>query len=64
MDMMFQSVLMDEQVVDYDGYVQYLRRDLAEAIRIAQISTTKQQEKQTELYNRKVRGAPVGIESC
>ena len=60
-DVMFQSVLMDEQVVDYDGYVQCLRRDLAEAVRIAQISTTKQQKKQTEFYNRKVRGAPVEV---
>ncbi len=60
-DMMFQSVLMDEQVVDYDAYVQCLRRDLAEAIRIAQISSTKQQEKQTELYNRKVRGTPMEV---
>lgn len=60
-DVMFQSVLMDDQVVDYDGYVQCLRRDLAEAVRIAQISTTKQQEKQTELYNHKVRGAPVEV---
>lgn len=28
-DMLFRSVLMDEQVVDYDVYVQCLRRDLA-----------------------------------
>ena len=60
-DMLFRSVLMDEQVVDYDVYVQCLRRDLVEAIRIAQMSTTKQQEKQTELYNHKVRGAPVEV---
>lgn len=61
MDMLFQSVLVDDQVVDYVVYVQCLRRDLAEAIRVAQISTTKQQKKQTELYNCKVRGAPVEI---
>lgn len=60
-DVVFQSVLMDERVVYYDGYVQCLRRDLAEAIRIAQVSATKHQEKQAELYNRKVRGAPVEV---
>lgn len=60
-DMVFQSVLMDEWVEDYDVYVQCLRRDLAEAIRIAQVSATKHQEKQAELYNCKVRGAPVEI---
>lgn len=58
-DMLFQSVLIDEKAVDYDVYMQCLQRDLAETIRIA--STTKQQEKQTELYNRKVRGAPVEV---
>lgn len=48
MDMMFKYVLMDGQVVDYDAYVQFL-------------STSQQQEGQTELYNRKLRGAPVDV---
>ncbi|XP_061823055.1 uncharacterized protein [Nerophis lumbriciformis] len=60
-DMVFQSVLLDDQVVDYDDYVQCLRRDLVNAIRIAQTSATKQQERQTDLYNRKLRGAPVDV---
>lgn len=34
---MFESVLLDYQVVNYDAYVQCLRRDLAEAIGISQV---------------------------
>ena len=60
-DLMFESVLLDDQVVDYDAYVRRLRQDLADAIRIAQISTTKQQERQKVLYNRKLKGAPVDV---
>lgn len=45
MDLMFESVILDDQVVDYDVYVQRLKQDLADAIRIAQVSTTKQQER-------------------
>lgn len=60
-DLMFQSVLLDDQIVDYDAYVQCLRRDLAGAIKIAQVSTTKQQERQTNFYNRKLKGAPVDV---
>ncbi|KAK0144034.1 Pro-Pol polyprotein [Merluccius polli] len=58
-DVMFGSVIMDDQVVDYDDYVQSLRRDLAEAVRVAQVSTTKQQEKQTDYYNKRFKGAVV-----
>ncbi|KAK9519953.1 hypothetical protein VZT92_022644 [Zoarces viviparus] len=60
-DLMFDSVLLDDQVVDYDAYVQCLQWDLAEAMRVAQSSTTKQQQRQTDLYNRKLKGAPVDV---
>lgn len=50
-DLMFGSVFLDDQIVDYDTYVQCLRRDLAEALRVAQISAAKQKQKQTDLYN-------------
>lgn len=58
-DLMFGSVLLDDQVMD--TYVQCLRRDLAEAMRVAQMSTTNQQQTQTDLYNRKFKGAPVDV---
>ncbi|KAJ8396772.1 hypothetical protein AAFF_G00013710 [Aldrovandia affinis] len=60
-DMMFESVLQDEQVADYDAYVQALRRDLVEAVKIAQASAGKQQKRQANLYDRKLRGAPVDV---
>ena len=40
-------------------YVQFLRRSLKEHIETAQASASKQLKRHTELYNRKVRGAPV-----
>ncbi|KAJ8358268.1 hypothetical protein AAFF_G00018440 [Aldrovandia affinis] len=60
-DLMFESVLQDEQVADYDAYVQALRHDLAEAVKIAQASAGKQQKRQANLYDRKLRGAPVDV---
>jgi hypothetical protein len=47
--LLFGSVLRDDQLVDYDAYVQRLRHDLAEAIKIAQTSSTKQQQKQADV---------------
>lgn len=60
-DMMFESVLQDDQVVDYNDYVQTLKCDLAEAVRIARTSVDKQQKRQADLYNRKLKGAPVDV---
>ena len=60
-DLLFGSVLQDDQLVDYDAYVQGLRHDLAEAIKIAQTTSTKQQQRQAALYNRKFRGAAVEV---
>ncbi|KAF7640788.1 hypothetical protein LDENG_00014690, partial [Lucifuga dentata] len=60
-DLMFSSVLQDDQLVDYDVYVQSLKRDLANAIKIAQEYSGKQQQRQAQLYNRKLKGSPVEI---
>ena len=60
-DLLFGSVLQDDQLVDYDDYVQRLRRDLAEAIKIAQTSSTKQQQRQAALHNRTFKGAVVEV---
>lgn len=60
-DMLFDEVLQDSNVVDYDKYVQCLRRDLQEAIKAAQSSASKQLKRHADLYNRKVRGAPVEV---
>ncbi|KAF7640811.1 hypothetical protein LDENG_00012470, partial [Lucifuga dentata] len=58
---MFSSVLQDGQLVDYDVYVQSLKRDMANAIKIAQEYSGKQQQRQAKLYNRKLKGSPVEI---
>ncbi|XDV26292.1 hypothetical protein PO909_030044 [Leuciscus waleckii] len=60
-DMMFDSVLLDDQVVDYNQYVQSFRDDLAQAMKVAQCSASKQQQRQANLYNKKQKGAPVNI---
>ncbi|KAL0154116.1 hypothetical protein M9458_050575 [Cirrhinus mrigala] len=47
-DIMFESVLRDNEVVDYNDYVSSFQKDLKEAVRIAQDSTTQAQKKQAE----------------
>ncbi len=60
-DMMFDSVLLDDQVVDYNQYVQCFREDLSQAMKLAQCSASKQQQRQANLYNKKITGAPVNV---
>lgn len=60
-DLLFGSVLQNDQAVDYDTYVQSLMRDLAEAMRVAQVSAAKQQRRQADLYNGRVKGASVEV---
>jgi len=60
-DMIFEPVLQDEQVANYDAYVQALRCDLAEAMKIVQTAVGKQQKREAEFYNRKLKGAPVDV---
>lgn len=59
-DMMFDSALLDDQVVDYNQYVQCFREDLAQAMKLAQCSAW-QQQRQANLYNKKLKGAPVNV---
>lgn len=60
-DMLSGEVLYDPEVVDYDVFVQSLRKDLQEAIKAAQASASRQLRRHADLYNRKVRGAPVEV---
>lgn len=60
-DIMFGSVLRDNEVMDYDDYVNSFQKDLKEAIRIAQSSTTQAQKKQAEQYNKRVKGVALEI---
>lgn len=63
-DMLFGEVLHDSEVVDYDVFVQSLRRDLQEAMKAAQVSASRQRRRHANLYNRKIRGAPVEVGDC
>lgn len=58
-NMMFEAVLRDQDLVNYEEYVTSLVRDLKEAMAMAQDSTCKQQKKHAALYNCKLKGTPV-----
>ncbi|KAL1281450.1 hypothetical protein QQF64_000253 [Cirrhinus molitorella] len=60
-DLVFGAVLDNPDVVNYDSYVQALRRDMKEAMRIAQASALKQLKRHADLYNRKVKGGPIDV---
>lgn len=60
-DVMFDSVLLDEDVVDLDAYVKSLREVLKEAILLAQQHAEKQQKHQADFYNRKSKGQSVEV---
>uniref|UniRef100_A0A3B5QAH4 Integrase catalytic domain-containing protein n=1 Tax=Xiphophorus maculatus TaxID=8083 RepID=A0A3B5QAH4_XIPMA len=55
-DVMFESVLLDGETADMDKYVQSLGTDLREAMTLAQRHAEKQQLRQAEVYNRKIKG--------
>ena len=60
-DMMFGEVLHDPEVVDYDVFVQSLKKDLREAVAATQASAAKQLKRHADLFNRRVRGASVEV---
>ncbi len=60
-DVLFQNVLLNEDVVDYKDFVSKLRKDLREAAHIARMHTLKEQERHGRLYNRKVKGCPLTV---
>lgn len=60
-DVVFGSVLRDSAVTDYDEYVKVLLSDLKHAVTIASETAGKQLKRHTDLYNRKLKGAPVDV---
>ncbi|RXN16245.1 gypsy retrotransposon integrase 1 [Labeo rohita] len=60
-DVLFQNVLLNEDVVDYKDFVSKLRKDLREAAHIARMHTLKEQERHGKIYNRKVKGCPLTV---
>uniref|UniRef100_A0A8C6SL91 Integrase catalytic domain-containing protein n=1 Tax=Neogobius melanostomus TaxID=47308 RepID=A0A8C6SL91_9GOBI len=60
-DIVFQHVLEGTPVVDHHEFIAALRRDLAEASRIALQNSRTAQARQTENYNRKAKGAALVV---
>ncbi|XP_019220262.1 uncharacterized protein LOC106098742 [Oreochromis niloticus] len=58
-DVMFHNVARDNDVADYDSYVKRMRDDLREALTLAQTHTGISQQRQTDLYNKKQKGADI-----
>ena len=53
---MFQGADRDFDLADYDQYVVRMRQDLKEAMATAQSNALTSQERQAELYSRKMKG--------
>ncbi|KAL0189247.1 hypothetical protein M9458_016346, partial [Cirrhinus mrigala] len=60
-DLMFQSVLRDKSVCDYDQYVKSLISDLQFAMSVAQKNSVQEQKHQSSQYNKRVKGLPLAI---
>ncbi len=60
-DLIFETVLDNPDVVNYDTYIQALRRDMKEAMHVTQASAMKQLKRHADLYNRRIRGGPIDV---
>lgn len=60
-DVMFQHVLRNENVVKYSDYVSRLKRDLSDAAKIAQKHSSAEQARHARIYNEKVKGSPLTV---
>ena len=58
-DVLFKNILKDPEISSYDSYVVSLTKDLQEAMAIAQGHVDKEQGRQAELYNRRVKGKSI-----
>ncbi|KAL1268799.1 hypothetical protein QQF64_034162 [Cirrhinus molitorella] len=59
-DLMFQSVLHDDSICDYNDYVQSLVKDLQSAMVLAQENSAAEQKHQST-YNKRVKGLPLSV---
>ncbi|XP_026091333.1 uncharacterized protein LOC113064674 [Carassius auratus] len=60
-DLVFGSVLDNPDVLSYDKYVLALRRDMKEAMCVAQASAKEQLKRHADLYNRRVKVGPIDV---
>lgn len=61
-DILFKNILKDPEISSYDNYVVSLTKDLQEAMAIAQGHIDKEQNRQTELYNRRTKGKQIAVD--
>ncbi len=60
-DLIFETVLDNPDVKNYDTYIQALQRDMKEAMHVTQASAMKQLKRHADLYNRRIRGGPIDV---
>ncbi|KAL7862550.1 hypothetical protein SRHO_G00139910 [Serrasalmus rhombeus] len=60
-DLMFKNILKDPEVSSYDSYVISLTKDLKDAMVIAQQHADKEQHRQEQNYNRRVKGSQITV---
>ena len=60
-DIVFRSMITDSKIQNYDEYVNKLCNSLGEALKIAHESSTKQQQKQAQYYDRKTKGSSIVV---
>ncbi|KAL7865131.1 hypothetical protein SRHO_G00103780 [Serrasalmus rhombeus] len=60
-DLMFKNILKDPEISSYDSYVISLTKDLKDAMFIAQHHADKEQRRQEQNYNRRVKGSQITV---
>lgn len=58
-DVMFHSVERDNDITDYHSYVKRMRDDLKEALTMAQVNASAGQQRQADLYNKRIKGTDI-----
>ncbi|XP_076851142.1 uncharacterized protein LOC143501754 [Brachyhypopomus gauderio] len=58
-DVVFHSVERDNDITDYDSYVRKMRDNLKEALSLAQTNANASQQRQAELYNKRMKGSDI-----
>uniref|UniRef100_A0A8B9GYV3 Integrase catalytic domain-containing protein n=1 Tax=Astyanax mexicanus TaxID=7994 RepID=A0A8B9GYV3_ASTMX len=58
-DVMFSNIARDNDIMDYDRYVKRMKDDLKEALNLAQVTAHASQQRQADLYNKRVKGCDI-----
>uniref|UniRef100_A0A3B3HTT0 Gypsy retrotransposon integrase-like protein 1 n=1 Tax=Oryzias latipes TaxID=8090 RepID=A0A3B3HTT0_ORYLA len=58
-DVMFHHVERNDEITDYNNYVERIRENLREALAVAQANTDTSQQRQARLYNMRTKGTDI-----